>query len=318
MRQDSADEAGYLDYFAKNKHYPAMQTTGVLLRRTYFPDSLAPVSMFRQRDQQPVKAHRHEFVEIVVVLSGWGLHATGQVRHEIRGGDVMVIHGKRSHAYERTKSLHLVNVLVTEKILEDAAREMGRLPGYHPLFTFEFARWEQKEFQGRLHLGVADTKKVSDWLGAMEEELHHAGETGYCVARAWLMVLIGFLSRCYGRDAACSPQLDMRLGKALARMDHDPSSNLSLSAMAAEAGMSERSFLRYFRKATGFSPGDYMIRRRILQAGEMLLEGDRRPITEIAFQCGFNDSNYFSRQFRRVTGKSPRDYRGWASSTAWP
>jgi AraC-like DNA-binding protein len=204
----------------------------------------------------------------------------------------------------------LVNVLVPEWILEDAAKEMGSLPGYHPLFTFEFTRWERQGFSERLHLEPAELRKVAGWLEDLEREALHEGEAAYSLSRAWLMLLIGFLSRCYGRKAN-SPQLDMRLGRVLASIDRYPMAAVPLRRLAHEAGMSERSFLRYFKKATGFSPADYRIRQRIRRAEELLLaEGRHLPITEVAFRCGFNDSNYFARQFRRVMGKSPREYRG--------
>ncbi|MDX2227279.1 MAG: AraC family transcriptional regulator [Verrucomicrobiae bacterium] len=43
--------------------------------------------------------------------------------------------------------------------------------------------------------------------------------------------------------------------------------------------------------------------------GENQIPISNRPMTEIALLCGFSDSNYFSRQFRRVMGQSPRDFR---------
>ena len=53
---------------------------------------------------------------------------------------------------------------------------------------------------------------------------------------------------------------------------------------------------------------DYVIRLRLKNAAT-LLEHSSIGITEIAFQCGFNDSNYFSRKFRDMMDVSPRDYR---------
>ena len=72
--------------------------------------------------------------------------------------------------------------------------------------------------------------------------------------------------------------------------------------------MSRRSFLRAFQAATGTSPLAWLISQRIHRACQVLRHTDR-SITEIAFDVGFNDSNYFTRQFRKVTGFSPRAYR---------
>ena len=72
--------------------------------------------------------------------------------------------------------------------------------------------------------------------------------------------------------------------------------------------MSPRSFLRVFRSATGTSPLAWMLGQRINRACMLLRQTDK-PVTEIAFDVGFNDSNYFTRQFRKATGFSPREYR---------
>jgi len=281
----------------------------ILRRRTHFSSEEAPVSVSREETQYPMGMHRHEFVEIVVILGGWGLHATGSLRHEIRQGDVMVIHGRRSHAYEKTRALSLVNVLLQEQFLEDTARVLGGLPGYHPLFTFEFVRWEKKEFSGRLHLKPAELKKVCEWIDAMELECRERTPWGNHLASLWAVQLMAFLARRYGTLGGLDPELDVRLGQVLDKMDREPLENPRVAEMAAAAGMSERSFLRYFRKATGFSPTDYLIRGRIHQAAELLLKDRAVRVTDVALRCGFNDSNYFSRQFSRVMGQAPREYR---------
>jgi transcriptional regulator GlxA family with amidase domain len=46
-----------------------------------------------------------------------------------------------------------------------------------------------------------------------------------------------------------------------------------------------------------------------LQAAADLLTGSRLSVTEIALECGFNEPNYFARQFRRHIGVSPSEYR---------
>ncbi len=47
-----------------------------------------------------------------------------------------------------------------------------------------------------------------------------------------------------------------------------------------------------------------------MQKAKALLAGTDRPITDIAFEVGYNDSNYFSTAFRKHEGLSPRQYRG--------
>ena len=72
--------------------------------------------------------------------------------------------------------------------------------------------------------------------------------------------------------------------------------------------MSRSNLMRVFRAATGQSPIEYLLRLRIQKAMALLRNTDL-TITEIAMEVGFNDSNYFTRQFKRVQGSSPTRFR---------
>ena len=281
-----------------------------LRRATFFADPRAQVAVYREPVQRDIGAHRHEFIEIVIVLSGSGVHVTQGVRHQVQGGDVLVINSSRSHAYENTRSLNLVNILIREDVFKETEKELGTLPGYHALFTLEPMRWRQRKFTSHLRLKAEDLKLAVSWVDALEEEAAKKSEGGLLLARSWIILLIGLLARRYGRNTALAPRLEMRLGQVLSRIEQDPCKKFAMAELAQQAAMSERTFLRRFREATGYSPIHYVIRARIRRATELLTV--RTPglsITETAFRCGFQDSNYFSRQFRRFIGTSPRSYR---------
>ena len=70
-----------------------------------------------------------------------------------------------------------------------------------------------------------------------------------------------------------------------------------------------RSYLsKKFKAVTGFGFKEYIVNVRIKNACRLLLETNK-SITDIAFECGFNDSNYFGDAFRHVKGVSPNKYR---------
>jgi AraC-like DNA-binding protein len=72
--------------------------------------------------------------------------------------------------------------------------------------------------------------------------------------------------------------------------------------------MSKNHFLRVFKQCYKTSPTDYLIRLRLSKALELMAESDR-TVSEIAYEVGFSDSNYFTRQFRRVYGQPPTAFR---------
>lgn len=280
-----------------------------LRRGNFFPDARTQVVVMNRYNQSEMANHRHEFAELVIVLSGEAVHCTGAVRHPLRAGDVFFINSSRSHAYEETRGLTLVNILIREDVFREAEKELGSLPGYHALFTLEPVRWRQGEFASRLRLNAADLRRVIAWVDALKEETERPSEGGRLLARAWLLLIVGLLARRHGRNAGGSPHLEMRLGRVLSWIDGNSHLPVSTGELAARAAMSERTFLRRFRDATGYSPVDYLIRTRIRRAMELLdSPAARLSISEIAYRCGFEDSNYFTRQFRRVTGMPPRDY----------
>ena len=72
--------------------------------------------------------------------------------------------------------------------------------------------------------------------------------------------------------------------------------------------MSKGNLIRVFRNATGQTPIEYLIDIRIQHATD-LLSKTNLPISEIAYQVGFSDSNYFSRHFNDKLKTTPTNYR---------
>jgi AraC-like DNA-binding protein len=82
----------------------------------------------------------------------------------------------------------------------------------------------------------------------------------------------------------------------------------SLSGMAALAGLSRYHFIRAFRAATGETPQQFLIARRLRAAADRLLDG-AEPVTTVAFAVGFNDLSHFNASFRRAFDATPSAWR---------
>jgi transcriptional regulator GlxA family with amidase domain len=83
---------------------------------------------------------------------------------------------------------------------------------------------------------------------------------------------------------------------------------LSVESMADRAAMSPRTFARRFRATTGTTPGQWLVRQRILLA-QRLLETTDEPVEAIAVRCGFGTAAGLRLHFRRVLATSPLVYR---------
>lgn len=101
---------------------------------------------------------------------------------------------------------------------------------------------------------------------------------------------------------------DRKLRAVLARMRLHYQHSWTVDELADLSGLSVPHFFRRFRKATGSSPMDWLRRERINQAKRRLSES-RDRIRDIAVQVGYGDPFYFSRDFKKLVGLSPRHYR---------
>ena len=99
-----------------------------------------------------------------------------------------------------------------------------------------------------------------------------------------------------------------RLLRAKDRMDAASHEEWPVSRLARVSGVSEAHFARSFKDAFGVPPHRYLLTRR-LERAKTLLRDTNLPVTDIAFQTGWNSLGTFGRTFRDVTGESPVELR---------
>ena len=98
------------------------------------------------------------------------------------------------------------------------------------------------------------------------------------------------------------------LGRAIERLRSDSDADVSLAALAADAGLSRFHFCRAFRESTGLSPHAWLRQHQLEQAMIMLRDtGD--SIASIAAALGYSSQTAFAAAFRKLTGEPPSDWR---------
>lgn len=109
-------------------------------------------------------------------------------------------------------------------------------------------------------------------------------------------------------DAPAPGQKKMdQLKPVLEYIDANYSSPVTLADLSRIAGMTPKYFCRYFRAAIHRTPMDYLNYYRIERAC-YILSTTELPITDVAYQCGFNDSSYFVKTFKKYMDVTPKQY----------
>ena len=111
------------------------------------------------------------------------------------------------------------------------------------------------------------------------------------------------------------PGAVLAISKLLAEMRKNIVSRWDLEKMAKKCGLSVSSFRQQFKALTGQSPVAWLLEARLKKAAQ-LLKNSTMSISDVCLECGFTDGNYFSRQFAKYQGVSPREYRKTALSGA--
>ncbi|WP_342653095.1 GlxA family transcriptional regulator [Pseudomonas sp. F3-2] len=164
--------------------------------------------------------------------------------------------------------------------------------------------------QGKLWTSAGVTAGIDLALAMVEADL------GRTVALAVARDLVVFLKRPGGQSqfsTALSMQhatrsQDSRFGDLHAWILDNLASDLSVATLAAQVGMSERSFVRHYRAHTGNTPARAIEQLRV-EAARRLLGDSALPIKRIADRCGFGTEETLRRSFMRAVSVTPQAYR---------
>ena len=116
---------------------------------------------------------------------------------------------------------------------------------------------------------------------------------------------------------ALKAELPHSIDRAMRFMNEAYAEDLDLAVVAARADMTPQTFSRLFKRQTGHTFASYLILTRIYVACALLTQ-THRPVTEICFEVGFNNIANFNRQFLKICGRTPSDYRRIAHRVGSP
>lgn len=274
----------------------------------YFEDSTLPLQVHIRDPQPDFPLHTHGFDELVIILKGTAVHQVDRQIFPVQRGEVFIVSGDHEHQYREQHGLALANILFDSDALGMNQWDTQALPGFHALFALEPVLRTQQKFNARLHLDDRQLEITTEILQELCRETTDRTPGYRMMARGIFMRLVVFLSRCY-TDTPADESIDLlRLGDAIAHIETHYTEPITLEDLAQKAHLSKRHFQRIFNECIGRSPIEHLLEIRIRKAKE-LLRNTEQSITDIAFDCGFQDSNYFTRQFRKISGLTPRQYR---------
>jgi len=119
-----------------------------------FPFSLGKAVL----QDEGFELHTHDYCELVIIISGRGLHTADKKTYPVGTGDIFVINRNQSHSFSRSNNLTMYNIGYREKIKE--MEELYNLPGIKVLFELEPKSRINTDFKSRFHATPDQLRKI--------------------------------------------------------------------------------------------------------------------------------------------------------------
>jgi len=246
--------------------------------------------------------HYHPELEFTFITSGSGTRFVGDSVENFVAGDLVFMGRNLPHSWVTPRPVKSLVIQFLPEFLGSSFLSVPEARRLHALF--ERARRGMK-LEGRTQARVAEL------MFRMNGERHGS----LTRVASLLLILEAIAASGEYRLLAVAPFEPSRargaprqVNAVLQRVYSNPVDVPSQSEMARSIGMSPQAFSRFFRKNVRLTYSGFVNEYRVSLASKALADGGQK-IIDIAYACGFKNLSSFNLQFKRIRGKTPRDYR---------
>ncbi|WP_312952540.1 HTH-type transcriptional activator RhaS [Superficieibacter sp.] len=262
----------------------------------FFPSGSASVAIEPRLPQAAFPEHHHDFHEIVIVEHGTGIHVFNGQPYTISGGTICFVRDHDRHLYEHTDNLCLTNVLYR------SPEAFQFLSGLNLLLPQE----QDGNYPSHWRVNQTALTQVRQIVGQLEQHDDAPDAPERANRELLFMQLLVLLRK--SSLAQNAEDNDARLNQLIVWLEEHFAEDVCWESLADGFSLSLRTLHRQLKQYTGLTPQRYLNRLRLIKARHLLRHSDE-SVTDIAYRCGFGDSNHFSTLFRREFSWSPRDIR---------
>ncbi len=251
--------------------------------------------------------HRHDdFLELVFVRQGQAVHKVSGKEMPITAGSVFLIREMLDHTYIEPQDMVIYNILFNRDFLHYFDADLRNIPNYQLLFNLESSDLNNQLILEDYYFPEV-IKLLDEIIGEQKNNIPGARTMVLANILRVFTVFFRYSHPTEGARGLRNTHIH-NISRLLAALESRYHESWTLEKMAAYAKMSTINFRLEFKRLTGISPINHLLKTRLAKASLMLMLPEK-TISEIAESCGFNDSNYFTRQFHAEFGMTPRQFR---------
>jgi len=270
------------------------------------------IKVMRWVGNERVTTHRHEFIEIVVLVQGACVHTYHGEKVKLIPGDILIITPHEDHSYEISSRTVIYNCLFYPDALGEDWNRLKQVTNIYDLLIVEPFYRPEEGHQEVLHMTPEENDALKSILDNMLTEQESRTEGFELIQKANLIRFLCSLGRVWkkqfdtgGKLYSCRRNM---MSEAMAYIEQNMKEEMRIEILASRAYLSPSYFRKLFKETTGLTPIEYINSLRISKA-KQLLESGSLSVTEAAEAVGINDPNYFSKIFKAAAGITPTEYK---------
>jgi AraC-like DNA-binding protein len=252
--------------------------------------------------------HFHSEFEIVYILKSSGKRFVADNIEPFKEGDLTMLgsflpHFWKSETKPDSRVEMRVNAIVIQFHKDFFREEIQSYPEFHRIAELLKRAERGIHFSGASRDEIGRMLKRLLKLNGLERMLYFV-RTLDVMARATDVRILA--SKAYQLEE--HRELNSRLDKVMHFVNTNYQRKITQDEVAKKVGMTTSAFCRYFKEKTGKNFSFFINEMRIGYACKLLIEKNM-TITQVCFECGFNNISNFNRMFKRQTGYTPGDYQ---------
>ena len=256
----------------------------------------------------PVVRHAHNYLELAYIKQGWTKHTRNNDTQKLTAGDYMILDYGEIHSYDIiSNDLVVINCLFKPEVIDSAMTHCRSFPEMLNNYMINIGYLSDAQTKNSI---FQDTQnEILTLLMKMKKE-YDAKKTGYIqVIRAALIeIIIKTMRQAENHAMAGIANYGKDILEIIFLVSQNPNADISLSEIARRQNVCVSNLSRKFKATTGNHFSEFLQQKRIEQACRLLIN-TKDNVSEVAEKSGYNDVNFFHTVFKRVTGKTPAQYR---------
>lgn len=266
------------------------------LNYSEFFDNNKVINVLPRLPQEPFPEHCHDFHELVLVKSGCGIHVCDGKAIHVSKGSILYLREDDTHFFDQLDNLCLTNVLFMPDEFQSS-----------PQLTDLLTKSCHSE-SGQIMLSPTIQQQAELLLTQIRDENQQQDDYSSLMIETLFSQLAVILWRDRQLNIKNRTAEQDNLLALIHYINENYQNELNWTELSEKFNIPLRTLNRKLQEHTGLTPNNYLGRIRLCHAS-YLLSHSIDAVTDIAFSCGFNDSNYFSSKFHQAFNMTPMQYR---------